>query len=183
MELITIGLLEFNSVAAGIEAADFMIKKAPVKFLQVSPVCAGKFVVLIYGDVASVEASLKAGVEGREAFLVDRLFLPNAHPYLIPAINGTSAITEMKSLAVIETFSVAGCIVAADAACKEAPVELILMRLACGLGGKGFFTMTGELPDIQSAYSAAMEIVSHDGLIVNGVVIPSPHNELNDKML
>jgi len=184
MELITIGLLEFNSIAAGIQAADVMVKKAPITLLQVAPVCPGKFIVLIYGDVSSVDSSLKAGIEeGRETYLVDKLFLPNAHPYLIPAITGTTVIKEIKSLAVIETFSVASCIVSADAACKEAPVELILMRLACGLGGKAYFTMTGELPDIEAAYQASLKSIANDGLLVNGVIIPSPHIELNEKML
>lgn len=182
-ELVTIALLEFNSIAAGIQSADVMVKKAPITLLQVTPVCPGKFIILIYGDVSSVDSSLKEGIEGREIYLVDKLFLPNAHSYLIPAITGTTVIKEIKSLAVIETFSVASCIIAADAACKAAQVELIIMRLACGLGGKAYFTMTGELPDIEASYDAALKSIAENGLLVNGVIIPSPHIELNEKML
>ena len=43
---------------------------------------------------------------------------------------------ELDALGVIETTTVASCIVAADIALKEASVDLLDLRVANGLGGK-----------------------------------------------
>lgn len=182
-ELVTIGLIEFNSIASGILAADLMVKKAPIELLQVNPTCPGKFIVLIAGDVASVDSSMKEGLESGKHFVVDQLFLPNAHPSLIPAITGTTVIEEIDAVGIVETFSVASCIIAADAAAKESPIELIQMRLGFGLGGKGYFTMTGDLADIESSVEAATRKIQDQALIINTVIIPKPHEEFKDKLL
>ena len=51
-----IGLIETISIAGGIEAADAMVKKASVKLFLARPICPGKFIVLIGGDVEAVKA-------------------------------------------------------------------------------------------------------------------------------
>ena len=47
-----IGILESNSIAKGIEAADAVLKAADTALLYAKPVCPGKYTILFYGDVA-----------------------------------------------------------------------------------------------------------------------------------
>ena len=58
-----LGLLELSSIALGIRAGDAMVKKAPVRALVAGSVQPGKFLVLVDGDVASVEESMRAGLD------------------------------------------------------------------------------------------------------------------------
>ncbi|MFR2897956.1 BMC domain-containing protein [Hungatella sp.] len=56
-----IGILESNSIAKGIEAADAILKAADTSLLFSKPRCPGKYTTLFYGDVAAVAASLEVG--------------------------------------------------------------------------------------------------------------------------
>ncbi|MCK5094856.1 MAG: BMC domain-containing protein, partial [Spirochaetes bacterium] len=71
MSIPVLGVLEFNSIAVGIKAMDDMVKAAPVKIVEAKTICPGKFVVLITGEVAAVDASLSAGKDTGEGCLVD----------------------------------------------------------------------------------------------------------------
>lgn len=170
-----IGLLEFNSIAAGIEATDAMIKQAPIEVLISRTICPGKFIVLITGDVADVESALARGKEDREEVIVDELILPNAHPQLFPAIAASTKIEELDAVGIIETFSVAAAIVAADIAAKRASVTLIELRLAYALGGKAYVTMTGEVSNVEASVRAGADSAREKGLLTREVVIAQPH--------
>ncbi|MFH0777425.1 MAG: BMC domain-containing protein [Candidatus Eisenbacteria bacterium] len=178
-----LGLLELNTVAVGILVADEMLKVAPVKLVEASPVCAGKYVVIVGGDVASVDASVARGAAVGEENVVDTLFLPNPHPGIFPAITGTSDSVKLDALGVIETFSVASTIVASDAAGKAARVTLIEIRLAKGLGGRAFVTMTGEVSEVEAAVEAGSAPARQKGLLVRKVVIARPDPALFEKIL
>ncbi|MEG2315070.1 MAG: BMC domain-containing protein, partial [Clostridia bacterium] len=41
--MISLGLLETNSIARGVEAGDAMLKAAEVKLVKAGPVCPGKY--------------------------------------------------------------------------------------------------------------------------------------------
>jgi microcompartment protein CcmL/EutN len=126
-----------------------------------------------------VRESHQQGLEVAGPTVVDQLLLPNAHPQLIPAIEAAVEIPEVKSAGVVETFAVASAILAADAACKRAEILLIELRLARGLGGKAFFTLTGEQADVEASVAAAEEILGRDsGLLTWTEVIPRPHPEM-----
>lgn len=179
----TIGLLELNSIAKGIEVADSMIKAAEVKLIKANSICPGKYIVLISGDVGAVKASVEVGVDIGREFVVDKLVLPSVHPQLISAINGTTFINELNSLGVLEFFSIATSIVAADAAAKAASVELIDLRLGFAIGGKAFVTLTGDVSAVKEAVEAGARVAADTGMLVNKVVIPSPRKELFDELL
>lgn len=178
-----IGLIETISVAVGVQIADEMVKTAPVEILEATPICPGKYMVLTAGDVASVEASLRRGIEVGGNVVVDTLFIPNVHPQVFPAILAATGVNALGALGVLETFTVASTILCADAAAKAAPVSLIEIRLAKGLGGKAFFTMTGEVYDVEAAMDAAIAIARSGGNLVRSVVIPRPHEALLPKIL
>jgi len=61
--------------------------------------------------------------------VVDQLLIPNIHPQLIPAINMTVQIDQPGAVGVLEYFSVASAIRAADIAAKAAQITLIEVRI------------------------------------------------------
>jgi len=178
MEKNSIGLIELSSIAAGFEVADIMLKTAEVELLLSRTICSGKYMVLIGGDVAAVRSSVAAGEVIGNASVIDTFVIPNVHPSIFPAIAGTSKVDVLEALGIIESFSVASLIEAADAAAKAAKVQLIEVRLAMALGGKAFVTLTGEVAAVQAAVDAGAAIVADKGLLVNKVVIPAPRKEL-----
>ena len=72
--------------------------------------------------------------------------IPHLHPAVFPAISGVSNLPERKSLGVIEAFSVASVIEAADAAVKATQIQLITINLAMAIGGKGWVSMSLKKP-------------------------------------
>jgi microcompartment protein CcmL/EutN len=179
----SIGLIELGSIAAGFEVADAMLKAAEVEILLARSICSGKYMVLIGGDVAAVRASVEAGTHIGRGCVIDTFIIPNVDPSLFPAISGATKVESFNAMGIIESFSVASLIEAADAAVKTAAVELIEIRLAMALGGKAFCTMTGDVAAVKSAVDAGAAVVAEKGLLVNKVVIPSPRKELLNEII
>jgi microcompartment protein CcmL/EutN len=179
-----IAVVELVSIARGIRTTDEMCKKASVDLEESAVICPGKYLIIISGMVGPVEESYRRGLEiGGEA-VVDQLFLPNAHEQLVPAMRALSVIKEVGALAVVETFAAASAILAADASCKKAAVQLLELRLARGMCGKGMYTMTGDLPDIEAAVEAGVEIIeASSGLLLHTEIIPRPHPDLIQKLM
>ncbi|MCK4760810.1 MAG: BMC domain-containing protein [Candidatus Aminicenantes bacterium] len=173
-----LGIIEYKSVARGIYSCDAMAKKAPIRILETHPICPGKYLTIICGEVADVEESLKAGIESGGKMVVSDLFLPYVHRSVIPAIAGTTKVETFGALGVIESFSVATCVQAADIAVKATPVQLVEIRLANGLGGKAYFVMTGELADVEESLAAAKTFVKQEGMLAAAELIPAPHPDL-----
>jgi microcompartment protein CcmL/EutN len=178
-----IGLVELNSIARGIIVMDAMLKKAPIKLIEAMPICPGKYMVLIAGEVSPVESSLKIGLEVGGNYVVDELFLPQVHQQVLPAILTLTEVGELDALGIMETFSIAASILAADAAAKAANITLIEIRLAKGLGGKAYVTLTGEIADVEAAVTAGTSLVAPKGLLLSQVIIPAPHDDLTEKIL
>ncbi|NLI28928.1 MAG: BMC domain-containing protein [Nitrospiraceae bacterium] len=178
-----IGLLELTSIAKGIEAADAMLKASQVDLLEAKPICPGKYIVLVAGDVAAVQSSVDAGKSIGTDAVVDDFVLSNVHPNVISAIGAASPVTDIRALGIIETFSVASLIVAADTAAKAADVNLLEIRTGMGIGGKSFVTMTGDVSSVQAAVDAGTGLAAERGMVVERVVIPSPHAQLKQCIL
>ncbi|HEX3698519.1 MAG TPA: BMC domain-containing protein [Polyangia bacterium] len=177
-----LALIELSSIARGYQVADAVVKKAPVMLRDCRPVSPGKFLVLFDGDVASVDEAFRRGVEVAGDRLVDKLFLPQAHPLLGPAVRGESnAGAGVESYAVVETLSVAAALLAADAAAKAAAVRLVEMQLGRGIGGKAFFALSGPLADIEAAVDAAISITDR-ALLLGTEIIPAPHEDFVAKL-
>ena len=173
-----LGMIETNSIPAGIEAGDAMLKAADVALTTAQPVCAGKYIVIISGSVAAVEASVAAGVAIAAEVLVDSIVIPNVHEQVIQAIGACSEAPASGALGLIETFSLASAILCADAAVKAADVSLIEIRLGRGLGGKSFITMIGQVSAVRFAVQAAENLEEVKGMVARTAVIPSPHPDI-----
>jgi len=179
----SIGLIELGSIAAGYEVCDAMLKTADVELLLSRSICSGKYMVMIRGDVAGVEASVRAGSRAGHFSIIDTTIIPNVHDEIFPALNVSNKVEALEALGIIESFSVASLIEGADAAVKSANVTLIEIRLAMALGGKAFVTMTGTVADVRSAVEAGAAVVAAKGLLTNKVVIPQPRPELLREMI
>ncbi|MEE0229530.1 MAG: BMC domain-containing protein, partial [Peptococcaceae bacterium] len=145
-----IGMVEFNSIARGIYVADQMVKISDVEIATAAPTCPGKYIAIVYGDVAAVEASVKIGERMAEEFFVDSLLIPNVDAGVFPAITGATMPQRIQAVGIIESFSLATMIVCADAVLKTAEVEAIELRLGNGLGGKSYFTFTGDVAAVKA---------------------------------
>lgn len=181
-----IGLVETISIAGGIEAADAMVKKAPVRLFLARPICPGKFIVLVGGDVEAVKSSLKVGRETAGHYLADSILISRVHGDVFSALEAAVVIDDigaLRALGVIETFSVASCILAADAAVKAGGVKLVEIRPAMGLGGKSYVTMLGDVSAVESAVDAGRQKTEPEGMLVKSVVIPSAANEVLKALL
>ena len=174
----TIGFLELNSIAQGIQAADTMLKAAEVNLVFARTACPGKYHVMLSGDVAAVQAAIEAGQSAGGACVVDSVVIPRVHPQVIQAINQATEPGEVNAVGVLEFFSVTSAVQAADVAVKAADVELVDLRLGLGIGGKSFVVLTGEVAAVREAIHAGAGIASDRGMLMGNVVIPSPRPEV-----
>lgn len=178
----SIGLLELKSIPAGIETADAVLKAANVELLQATPVCPGKYVVIISGNVGAVKSAMERGHQTAGVFLVGEHTIENVHPSVPAAIVGTADIGSVASLGVVETITALTSVMVGDIAAKAANVRLMEIRLARGLGGKGFVLLTGEVSAVRAAVRSAVQSLADTGEITSTCVIPSPHKGLIDEL-
>ena len=176
--MVTIGFLELNSIAKGIEAADAMCKAARVNLISSKASCPGKYHILITGEVSAVQSSMKAGKMIAPNNIIDELIIPRVHPEVVDAINMSSMPENPSAIGVLEYFSVAGSIYGADAAVKSANVHIIEIRLGTGIGGKSFVTLTGDVSAVETAVKNGALTAQESGLLVNKVVIAHPDKAL-----
>lgn len=172
-----LALIEFNSIAAGIQAADAMVKRAPIDMIRSGTVQPGKYLVLIGGQVADVEEAFASGCTVGGSCVVDRILLPQVHPEVVSAVGGGRQPESNDALGIIETSTVAAAIHAADAGVKGAHVQLVEVRLADGLGGKGIVLFSGMVADVEAAIEIGCGVLEPSTL-VRQIVIPQLHAEM-----
>jgi microcompartment protein CcmL/EutN len=173
-----IALLEFDSIAIGVRAGDAMVKRAPVEVTYAGTVHPGKYLVLVGGDVASVEEAWSAGHDAGGEALVDCVLLPGVHPDVVDTLQGTRRPINGEALGVVETRTVAATVGAADRGVKGAEVGLMEIRLADRLGGKAYCVFSGQVADVEAAVDLAVSGLRSPDQLVAQVVIPQFHAEM-----
>jgi microcompartment protein CcmL/EutN len=173
-----LGMIELVSIPRGIKVADEMLKAANVALVSATAVCAGKYIVIVSGDVAAVKSSVESGEIIADEKIVDSMVIANVHDGVIGALTASSDVEDIKALGIIETFSLCAAVLASDAMVKAANVQLIEVRLGRGLGGKSFITLTGEISAVESAVAVMDELEEVKGLVSGCEVIASPHPDL-----
>ncbi len=173
-----LALIDFSSIAVGIEAADAMVKRADIAVIRAGTVQPGRYLVLIGGTVAEVQESLDAGREAGGDAILDLVFLPNVHPEVVDAIGGGRVPSAADALGIVETATVASAIHAADAGVKGADVRLVEVRLADGLGGKGIVLYSGVVADVEAAVEIGVGVLERPDLLVRQVVISQLHSDM-----
>ena len=173
-----IGIVEFTSISRGIFATDQMLKSAEVEVVTASSVCPGKYIAIVHGDVSSVENSVDIGEKTAGEFWIDSIIIPNVSPLVFPAITGSTMPEKIQALGIMESFSLATMVVAADVVLKASNLYPLELRLGTGLGGKSFFTFTGDVGAVEAGIEAGKHIIEEKGLLVNAEIIPSPSKSL-----
>jgi len=175
-----IALLELCSVARGMEVASSILWEADIELLFATDVQPGKYVMLFTGSVEDLRSALRRGADQAAGDLVDQLLITQVHPQVEIALrraNGSIQGT-IDALGVLETATVASAILSADAALKRANVDLLELRIANGLGGKSYISMTGEVSDVRASVAAGSAEAERNGQLLRQVVVPRPHPSL-----
>lgn len=178
----SIGMVEYNSIARGIYTSDQMVKVSEVEIVTANTVCPGKYITIVHGEVSAVQTSVDTGVRDAGEYLVDSIVIPNVHPGIFPAIVSASMPEHIQALGIIESYSLSAMVIAADLILKSADLEPVELRLGTGLGGKAFFTFTGDVAAVQNGIQVGKESVGEKGLLINAEVIPSPSRLLMDSL-
>jgi microcompartment protein CcmL/EutN len=174
----SIGMIEYATVSTGISATDTMLKTAEVEVIEAQTVCPGKYIAIITGELSAVKASVENAKAQFGEKLIDTFVLGNPHESVIPAIYGANSVENPKALGILETFSVASMIVAADAAAKTAEVDLIELRLARGMCGKSYMLITGSVSAVSASIERAKQEAGDKAMFLDSQVIANPDNKL-----
>ena len=156
----SIGLVEVKNISKGIRITDEMLKSADITLIESGSVCPGKFVTVIGGSLSAIQAAVERAALIAEDALIDKFVIGNLGEKVYDAVSGTANAQPHGALGVVETFTAASAILAADAAVKAGVVELIEVRIARGMGGKCFVAMTGEVADVRVAVDAGAKLAA-----------------------
>lgn len=178
-----IGMVEYKTVSTGILVADTMLKTAQVEIMEAQTVCPGKYIFLLKGDLSAVNTCIEIARTRYSEHLIDSFILGNPHDSIFSAIYGATQIEKMQALGVLETFSVASIIVAADEAAKTAEVELIELRIARGMCGKSYMMLTGEIAAVEAAIEKAKQTIGDSAMLLDSAIIANPDSKLVKSIL
>jgi len=178
-----IAILEFTTVSTGLKAADLLVKTAELDIIEAGAVCPGKYMIIIAGQLAAVAVATRAAQKAYGERYINSFILGNPHESLLPGFYGSTEINNLSALGVLETFDAATAIKAADTAVKTAIVELIEIRLAKGMCGKSYITLTGDVAAVTAAIEAAKQVASDAGMLLDSAVISNPDTKLAQFLL
>lgn len=178
-----IGMVEYKTVSTGIKAADLIVKTAEVELIQSQTVCPGKFIILFSGDLSAVRVCVDAAEKNYPESLIDKFVLGNPHESIFKALTCTAEIEDVAALGVLETFTAASIIVAADHAAKTAEVDLFEIRVARGMCGKSYLLLTGSVAAVTEAIESSCNLIKEEGLLLDYAIIPSPSKDFVNTLI
>ena len=181
MKMNVLGILELKSIADGLIALDGMVKAAPVSVLKAEVVNPGKYLIIVYGDVASVDYAMERGRTLGNPSLIDHLFLKNIDEHLIEVLLKNAPAVhheDEESLGILETLSVASCIEAADLAVKATGVKILKLLIGNELGGKAVLSFSGTLGEVEDAMHVIVTYAEQKGQLYRNVVLTGPHADM-----
>ncbi|MBI9108085.1 MAG: BMC domain-containing protein [Spirochaetales bacterium] len=182
-----LGIIELDSIADGYIALDAVIKAAPVSVFKAEILNPGKFIIFLTGEVASVEFSMDAGIEAAGESVLDHVLLKNLSSQVVPVINVNQSdagfekaetAANLDALGIIETYTLASAIDAADRSAKAASIRVRSIVSGNETGGKGVTTISGKIGDIEYAMESVVDYLTARNQLYRKVVIPGPPPEL-----
>ena len=175
-----IGVIEFSSIARGIDTTDRMLKAAQTRLLKTSTVCPGKYITIVSGRVDDVKSSMAVGRQYGGEYVVDTLEIPNIHAQLLPAIVQGTLVERPEAIGVMEFYSVTAGILAADTAAKAAQITLVEIKIGYAVGGKGVVVLTG---DVEAVNTAVQKAAPDSDMLLKTSVIARPIPALLEHLL
>ncbi len=178
-----LGIIELGSIYKGYEVEDAVLKAAAVEKLMGRTICSGKFLLVVRGNVGDVETAVAVANQTGGFAIVNTVVIPHVDPRVFPAIGGFTVLDRpatdgIGAILILETFSVASAIKAADAAIKEAELEILRIHAAMAVGGKGFVVMSGAIGALEAAARPAAESCRQDGMLAGYTIIRNPHADV-----
>lgn len=173
-----LGMIEFKTIAKGIEASDQMVKTSKVEIVKATTFCPGRFMILIKGTIGAVKAAMEKGKELYHAHVLDTFLLGNPHLSIYDALGGTLQYEKVQAMGIIETHAVPSMLKAADAAAKSATIALKKITLGNGVGGKGLVIFSGDLSAVEEALSVGAMQAEASGMLVDFSIIPNPDQQI-----
>ena len=177
-----IGVIELKSIPKGVEAADAALKSAGVEMVSSHPSCPGKYEIILSGSISNITAAVGHVTAKFEGFVIDSSVMGRIDEQVISALFGTHAASRRGSLGLVETYSAASAIKAADIAVKTARVEIYDLRVSRGMGGKGVVMLTGEIGDVTAAVEAGANYAKEEAMLSSYSIIAAPHEDLWNQM-
>ena len=174
-----VGFVEIKSIPVGIQTADEMVKAGNVELLLSTPICPGKYVIIVGGHVGPVKAAMSKAELVSGIYLIDTHILDNIREEVLPAIAGVTPTQQIQAVGAIETISA----LTADTAVKASKVSIVDLRIARGLGGKGYLVITGEVSSVRSAVNACLAKLGISGEVTSTSIIPRPHPQIVESLL
>ena len=174
----SIGVIELKSIPKGVEATDAALKSAGVELVSAHPSCPGKYEIVLTGSISNVTAAVSHVLAKFDGYVIDSSVMGRIDEQVIKALFGTQTTARKGSLGLIETYSAATTIKAADIAVKTARVEIFDLRVSRGMGGKGVIMLTGEVGDVTAAVEAGSNYAKQSGQLSSEAVIAAPHSDL-----
>ena len=139
----------------------------------------GRYLIIIGGSTASVEASLNEVLAIGQGSVLDHVFLPDIHARVHDALLGQRVPVALDSVAILETDTVAANVRAAELALKGTGVQLVELRLAdYEMSGKAISVYSGKLHEIEAAMELAADFLRGRKGYVQHRIIPRPHEAL-----
>ncbi len=178
----SIGVIELKSIPKGVEAADAALKSAGIDMVSAHPACPGKYEIILTGSISNVTAAVDHVKDKFDGYVIDSSVMGRIDEQVIEALFSTNEGERSGSLGLIETYSAASTIKAADIAVKTARVAIYDLRVSRGMGGKGVVMMTGEVGDVTAAVEAGAEYARGIAMLSSSTVIAAPHEELWKQM-
>ncbi|MBQ4510833.1 MAG: BMC domain-containing protein [Clostridia bacterium] len=177
-----IGVIELKSIPKGVEAADAALKSAGVEMVSSHPSCPGKYEIVLTGSISNVTVAVEHIENKFDGYVIDASVMGRIDEQVIKALFGTQTGEQSGSLGIVETFSAASAIKAADIAVKTAKVEIYDLRVSRGMGGKGVVMLTGEIGDVTAAIEAGANYAKSVSMLSSYTVIAAPHKDLWKQM-
>lgn len=178
MNVNVLGVLELSSIADGLKVLDSMVKTAPVTILKAETINPGKYLILISGDVASVEYAMDQGLKYGKRSLIDHLLLKNIDEQIIPALISNKKAADADAIGILETLSVAACLETADMAVKASGVKILEIQTGNELGGKAALKISGTVGEVEDAMRIIVPFVSEKNQLYRDVIITGPHSDI-----
>jgi len=178
MSVNVIGILELSSMADGYNTLDAIVKESPVTIVKAEPINPGKYLIIITGDVASVESAMDIGINIAGNSLIDQILLNNLDEQVLPSIKSCIPPEEWDSIGLIETNSVAAAVEAADLAVKEADIHIVGIVTGNETGGKALVKISGAIGDINTSMSSVVDMLKSKDQLHRDIIIPGPHIDI-----
>lgn len=172
-----IGIVELRSISKGYETADLMLKTSSVAVHHMKPICPGKFLIIMSGDTADVQAAMETAKTEANEFRIGDFELHGVHPEIVEGLKHRYASQPVDALGIMETATVSSGMYALNEALKQCDIHVKKMNLGMAIGGKFLAVITGSVSDVEQGMKVFVSSMDQKR-IIHHTVLRSPSEEI-----